>query len=389
MRSFTRECVSRTSHFLLVAQQQAVSQGQTLLIPATRTDSSIELTSTPPPLTDDRPDQESASCYSQGTLESQIHTLLQSLPRNLNWDKKATREDSAVQPSRPLEILEEEAEEESEEGLDIAWQYRKSIQQERLGHGRGSVNKSTDGSTGADVYCHSYDLAGRMKEQRSNVEDNVTVFNGHCCEKPCNQSRTCGLQLYQCWLAQVKQKLTESNQVVRLLLYQAPIQSTSVALPLLLAYIRTHQLPVVIFVTTQSWTMQDGLISLRRTSDVVLQTEGFASRVHYPPPPEFRHLHGLLLLPKVSTVTAATANVGGGHFADLTVSKRPPAHVYGLKRDRRKLHIPLLHIPPEDYAGGGGSVGSGAVRSGAGRPRKETKESGCGSGGTGPSLLDF
>lgn len=142
--------------------------------------------------------------------------------------------------------------------------------------------------------------------------------------------------------------------------------------------------------TTQSWTSQAGLISLRRSSDVVLQAEGFASRVHYPPPPEFRHLHGLLLLPKVSTVTAATANGGGGgHFADLSVSKRPPAHVYGLKRDRRKLHIPLLHIPPEDYAGGGGSVVSGGVRSGAGRPQKETKESGCGFGGGGSSLLDF
>lgn len=176
--------------------------------------------------------------------------------------------------------------------------------------------------------------------------------------------------------------------MVRLLVYRAPIQSTSVALPLLLAHIRTRQLPVVILVTTQSWTSQEGLISLRRASDVVLQTEGFASRVHYPPPPEFRHLHGLLLLPKVSTVTAATAN-GGGHFADLTVSKRPTANVYGLKRDRRKLHLTLLHIPPEDYAEGGGSVGSGAVRSGAGRPRKESNETGCGSVGGGNSLMDF
>ena len=139
-----------------------------------------------------------------------------------------------------------------------------------------------------------------------------SIFNDRCCESSgCTQTRTCGFRLYQCWLKQIKQKLAESKQVVRLLLYRAPIQSTSVALPLLLAYIRTHQLPVVILVTTQSWTSQEGLISLRRASDVVLQTEGFASRVHYPPPPEFRHLHGLLLLPKVSTVTAATANGGG------------------------------------------------------------------------------
>jgi len=363
--------------------QQAVSHGQTLLIPTTR-GANAELTSTPPPLTDDDLGNESDG-FLVGTTESQIHALLQSLPRNLNWDKNCAREDTA-EPSRPLEILEEE-EEESEEGLEIAWQYRKSVQQERLGHG-GSTNKSPAVVSGAEVYCHSYDLSGRMSDGQQCVDDHVTIFSGSCCESDCNQPRSCGFRLYQSWLAQVKEKLAGSKQVVRLFLYQAPIQATSVALPLLLAYIRTHQLPVVVLVTTQSWTLQDGLITLRRASDVVLQTEGFASRIHYPPPPEFRHLHGLLLLPKISTVTAATANGGGGHFADLTVSKRPPAHVYGLKRDRRKLHIPLLHIPPEDYAGGGGSVGSGAVRSGAGRPPKERKETGCGSGG-GASLLDF
>lgn len=352
-----------------------MSHGQTLLIPTTRNDDATDLSSVPPPLTANEDHLDSAG-FSVGTSVSQVRDLLQSLPRNLHWDKATTAADS--EQSRPLEVLEEE-EEESEEGLTIAWQYRKSIQQERLGH-EGS--KHTTAVENADVYCHSYDLSGRMSEQRT-VEDHVTIVDGSCCDGDCRQSRSCGFRLYLCWLEQVKQKLMESaTHVVRLLLYHAPIQSTSVALPLLLAYIRTHQLPVVILVTTQSWTSQAGLISLRRATDAVLQTEGFASRVRYPPPPEFRHLHGLLLLPKVSTVTAATAN-GGGHFADFTVSKRPPAHVYGLKRDRRKLHIPLLHIPPEDYAGGGGSVGG--ARSGAGR--HDQKDTVCGSGRS--SLFDF
>jgi hypothetical protein len=370
-----------------------VSHGQTLLIPTTRNDADSELTDTPPPLADADIDTPSSGVL-LGSTEPEILDLLQSLPRNLHADKKVPQGDAVSETSRPLEILEEEQEEESEEGLQIAWQYRKSVQQERLGHGASAAKQSPAGvgTTPDDTYCHSFDLSGRMSEQR-NVEDHVTIFNGSCCcaKQPCSQSRSCGFRLYQCWLTQLKQTLAESNkQVIRLLLYRAPIQSTSVALPLLLAYIRTHQLPVVIMITSQSWTSQEGLIALRRSSDVVLQTEGFASRVHYPPPPEFRHLHGLLLIPKVSIVTAATANGGGGHFADLTVSKRPPAHVYGLKRDRRKLHIPLLHIPPEDYAGGGGSVGSGAVRSGAGRPKKETNETGgCGSSGGGTSLLDF
>jgi hypothetical protein len=125
-----------------------------------------------------------------------------------------------------------------------------------------------------------------------------------------------------------------------------------------------------------------------------MSTEGFASRNEYPPPAEFRHLQGLLTFSKVSTVTASAAN-GGGHFADLTTSKRPAAYIYGFKRDHRKLHIPLLHIPPEEYAAGGGSVGSG-VRSGAGRtvadaaqPHSHAKTGmGCASN-TGSSALDF
>jgi uncharacterized membrane protein YgcG len=163
-----------------------------------------------------------------------------------------------------------------------------------------------------------------------------------------------------------------------------------VALPLLLAHIRTHRLPVVVLIAVQPWTTpgaQRQLCLGRRASDVVLTAEGFSSRRDYPPPPEFRLFHGLLKVHKVSTVTAATAH-GGGHFADATVSKRPTALLYGLKRDRRKLHIELLHIPPEDYAQGGGSVGGGA-RSGAGRPAKKVESGGCGSSGGGSSPLDF
>ena len=38
------------------------------------------------------------------------------------------------------------------------------------------------------------------------------------------------------------------------------------------------------------------------------------------------------------------------HYADSVIpSKRPLADRFGVKRDRRKLTIPLLHLPPEDY----------------------------------------
>jgi hypothetical protein len=163
------------------------------------------------------------------------------------------------------------------------------------------------------------------------------------------------------------------------------------ALPLLLSHIGEHQLPVVLMVTIQPWTYSNEtaaaraqLTGLRRMSDVVFEAEGFASRREYPQPSEFRMYHGLLKVRKLSTITASTAKYGGGHFSGRTNNRQPTADLYGLKRDRRKLHIQMLHIPPEEFAEGGGSVGSGGVRSGAGQPgggKKKSSGLGCASGG--------
>jgi hypothetical protein len=173
-----------------------------------------------------------------------------------------------------------------------------------------------------------------------------------------------GLSMFRSLVA-LLDRVKGEGKAIRLLLFHSDMDVTTIALPLLMVYIRTNALPVVVMICSPPTVNPKSWTSLSRSADVVMVTEGFASRKEYPPPPEFRHLQGLLTLSKVSTVTAATAN-GGGHFSDLTVSKRPAAYIYGFKRDRRKLHITLLHIPPEDYAEGGGSVGSG-VRSGGGK----------------------
>ena len=361
--------------FVLTAIFQAVSHEQTLIIPFFQ-EKDPTLSSFVPSFVDDG----IAPTHQQGASVAQINALIDSFPRNLHWDKSSGKlaEDD---PTRTLEVLEEDDEgEDAEEGLQIAWQYRKSIQDERLGHVQSSISKPAS----SYVYCHSFDLSGRLQEQDLN-RDCIQLVDAICCKSQVDcRKRVCGFLLFQ----KLKQhlKVLPKGKVVRLLLYQAPIETAAIAVPLLLAHIRSEELPVVVMVTIQSWTSQSkaSLISLQRVSDVVMQTEGFASRVVYPQPAEFRHLQGLLLLPKVSTVTAAAAN-GGGHFADMTITKRPLAHVYGLKRDRRKLHVPLLHIPPEDHTGDGGSV-SGGARSGAGRPNEQA--SGCGSTGR-SSTLDF
>ena len=354
-----------------------------------------------------------------------MQDFLYSLPRNLHWDKEKSKEKKQHEQqessqnisSSKLNILEEldeedEEKDDAEAGLEIAWQYRLSVQQERLAQTSGSsrTNKpSSSSSKSRNVFCHSFDLSGRMRDQEQETAESRTdplnashhVVVASCCQegsprRTC-RSALCGIRWFQKLVQIIEERRTkDSNKVIRLFLYHPPqLETLAVALPLLLAHVRQMNWPVVVMVAIAppvALTPSDARlrIMIERTADVVLVTEGFSSRRDYPPPPEFRHLQGLLTIRKASTVTAATAN-GGGHYGDLTISKRPAAYSYGLKRDRRKLHIPLLHIPPEDYAQGGGSTGG--VRSGAGRVDAKTKPSsgstmGCSSNTSG-SVLDF
>ena len=314
--------------------------------------------------------------HEQGASISQVQALIDSLPRNLNWDKPEN-----ISPEKSLSTLdvldEDEDGDEAEEGLRIAWQYRKSIQDQRLGHVKSRMSANPMNSS--VVFCHSFDLSGRLLEQDFN-RDCIHVIDGGFSDNELEwQAHKMGFQLFHTLKGYIE--AMPGGKLVRLLLYKAPIEITSIALPLLLAHIRSEELPVVIMVTIQSWMSQSksALISLQRMSDVVMQVQGFASRLTYPQPPEFQHLHGLLMLPKVSVATGAAA-LGGGHFADMTSTKHPLAQVYGLKRDRRKLHIPLLHIPPENS--------SGERKTPVGITQSSKQGGGCGTIGE-SSVLDF
>ena len=407
--------------------QQALSQEQHLVIPANEEELHLDLSALSS--WDDNDDHRSESSCST-VSKAEILSFLKTLPRNLHKDKMmakaaaaavAVTSDSNVGPLDSLqEGIQEEDEDEEESlegsgssntdpdaGLKIAWQYRTSVQRERLGHAStsGSTRKSSSSSF-AEIFCHSYDLQGRLHDQIPVERATHIPVIPYCKHSPgtlCPANRSCGFAYFRELLQIIQPLLLQvPHKVVRLLLYQPNLSVLNVALPLLLAHIRTHRLPVVVMIAVRPWTISPQQLSgcfhlLRRASDVILTTEGFAARREYPPPPEFRIFHGLLHVIKTNVATAATAH-GGGHFADFTINKRPAANLYGLKRDRRKLHIELLHIPPEDYAQGGGSVGSGGVRSGAGlrpseREKSSSKSSGaslaCASSGGGASILDF
>lgn len=317
-----------------------------------------------------------------GTTD-EICRLLLSLPGNLHWAKAQNQHDSTVstvETPAKLGILEEDDQgEDSEEGLEIAWQYKKSVQEKMLA--QPFTQKRSQNST-SSVFCHSYDLSARMMDQKPlNPADyilRINNLNGGSMLPP-------GILLFRKLVSLVKD---ENGNAYRIVLYNTNPALVSVALPLFLSYVRLHKLPVVLLVYCQPGKDYKALSQLSGICDVILKTEGFSARRIHPPPPEFRLLQGILTVSKIATLTAAAAT-GGGFFGDISSSKRPAAFVYGFKRDRRKLHISLLHIPPEDYAQGGGSVGSG-VRSGAGTitEKKTNQTVGCASN-TGDSALDF
>ena len=341
--------------------------------------------------------------------------LLKSLPRNFHLDKlELNKAEIQKAAPAPLETLGEEDEDvgvdakfESgggeEEDLKIAWQYRKSVQRERLGQGPATSSTTTrlqrKKAGVAKEYCHSYDLQGNLVDQLDVMgKSSILRFS---CSAIGSGSCSCGISFYLAVKAKLGSLIQERKNtgVVRLLLYRTRLSVLAVALPLLITHVRESELPVVFLVACRPWTLSDPSNTaatlrhgLRRVSDIVLEVEGFASRSEYPPPSEFRMFHGLLKICKAATITAATANGGGGHFADMTSTRQLQADLFGLKRDRRKLHIQMLHIPPEDYVEGGGSVGM-AVRSGAGWPSKDAFHGGVSHGlgcaTTGGGTLDF
>ena len=260
--------------------------------------------------------------------------------------------------------------EKGDELLQNAWQYKVSVQKERRAQYSSSQRSSQSSSSARKEFCHSYDLSRRMEDQHPPNwrEDGsgISIVDCSCC----NGS---GVHLYNKCLEHIFDTIQKKpNGVNRILFMNTPVIATSVALPLLLSYIRHNSLPVVILLTVRPWVQSSSqsratqaLISLRRTCDAVFTCEGFDATV-LPPPPEFSDLAGLFSIRKMALQAQA-------HFADSTTNRRPPANRFGIKRDRRKVHIQMLHLPPEDFSAGGSSVGSG-VRSGGGRPTKQQDE---------------
>lgn len=213
------------------------------------------------------------------SCRDEIEDMLMSLPRNLHWDKQKKKENKYI-VSGGLDVLVEDDDEEEiqEEGLEIAWQYKKSVQQERLGVAQPVEQKKAVSET-SNTFCHSYDLSGKMKEQ--------TVIEPSRFISSVNLKSKSGLGFFHELVGLLKKK---DGKPTRILLYHLQVDLLAVALPLLLSYIRENSLPVVLLAYSSPCNDAKSWSRLSRTCDVVLSTEGFSSRISHPPPPEFSHL---------------------------------------------------------------------------------------------------
>jgi hypothetical protein len=357
---------------------EAVAQQQTLSLVSTVSDiDTIDLDSS-----DDLDPIEAQ----QGMSPLGIRSFLGKLPRDQHLDKDRAKSAamvkkiesaaasqahvSSLQGFDTIEEGEDFDEEEAEtsgtgadEGLTNAWQYKVSVQQERFGKPLQASSKNKNSAS--KVFCHSYDLSGKMEDQHddNHLHDSVHIAMVDCGK----QSLSCPKSIYQKCAQNINEKIQQHpNTVIRMLFLNSPAKSMAIALPLLLSFVRENSLPVVFLLTIRPWlrpmtrsasfastsspSYTASLTALRRSCDAVFSCEGFSALVTSPPP-EFSDLAGILSIKKVALQALS-------HFSDTTTNRRPPSNRYGMKRDRRKMHIRMLHLPPEDFSADGSGAGT-------------------------------
>jgi hypothetical protein len=273
-----------------------------------------------------------------------------------------------------------------DEQLNIAWQYKLSIQNARYRKSNTLKEDSEVLKNHSDIYCHSYDLSGSVRDQyatelldlycmekkKNSVQEalNTTIITAgvgvvdvSCIiggkipnEDDISCTRHRGILLFRSLLRRIEQEVgREEGMVIRLLVLNPPPSEMSVALPLLISTIRNKNLPVIICITmrpTTTWSCStsSSIVAIRRTSDFVFKVDAFDS-FRKPPPSEFRNLNGILHVQKITKSL--------NHF---TTSKSvTTASRYGISRDRRKLYLKMLHLPPEDFSSSS-TKGSATIR---------------------------
>ena len=314
-----------------------------------------------------------------------------------------------------------------DEQLTIAWQYRTDVQASRSG-GVPAASKSGAAKSGgaARTYCHSYDLSKPMQVEllASNPPQLHSLNSDKYLSLPSSASG--GLQLFLDVHALLAPLLSPPRSVVRLLLLDPPASLLPSFLPLLSSRARSLNLPLVTLATLKPWLSPSGalLVAAERAADVSLRFDGLsglrqgsgAGRLAFAPAAanngggDSAGATGGLSAPLGAVLTTLRGALGGekgGPVLGIFAPRRPAATTYGVTRDRRKMHIEIMHLPPADgggppemqqqQGGGGGDYGgaANATTAAAGKGRKPPLALGMGCGasargmGGGNNPLDF
>lgn len=228
--------------------------------------------------------------------------------------------------------------------LKIAWQYGKYITS------AGKCRSESSGtelpqqqSAPATVYCHSYDLSRRLQEHlrsRDNLQVMLALDNNILGSSGLGQQLS---QLVAAVAGLVQASPTVVHRVYVPQLFgvaelcdlsdEKSVRAVTFAVLSLKHIIRSSQSTLI--VTLPSAFLPSKLSNnVVAISDTMISITSFAGKSKEIPA-EFKEFCGFLSVKKVQQIGAV-------------VPHRPPYDRYGLKRDRRKLHIEPLHLPPEE-----------------------------------------
>jgi len=280
-----------------------------------------------------------------------------------------------------------------EDPLSIAWQYRKYI-------GKGHSSSSSSSSSYSSTFCHSYDLSRTMQTEVLAAATappllidlaDITDDNKHLQQGNGGNAHTNVNSLSHVYdaVASTLQSLPPRT-VLRVLLksFLAKTSAWPTASPghALLLLHSLQQLargqPMVVLVTLPSCHLSRRQLRLfSRVADTVLELSSFAARGREGGreggPREFEAFAGLLY-------------VKGLQHINALAPVRGTSNKWGVRRDRRKLYIEPLHLPPEGVR----TLTEDVEEKKGGRKRNRGKVPGmmCATGGGGDgggSSLDF
>ena len=261
----------------------------------------------------------------------------------------------------------------NEEKLNVAWQYGKYIKQEeeRETKRREKTESSKNGKTSmSKQFCCSYDLGRRLQNGIFAVNSNkFNIFHPDMNSNDSIFARSAitlqsalnsYLKTIQSFLNNLRTKpcagriiLYEFHQIVSSYGENCPVtQQIDCAAQFLLqlrVLVRSLPVSVVLTVLPSAWpkrnpdkksvnteindTIDSKLLSL---SDYAVALDSFSGH-ETSVPQEFASFHGFVTIEKVT------------HLGCLMPNKpSSKGFRFGLKRDRRKLHIEPLHLPPEE-----------------------------------------